>query len=144
MHFLHIMEIRHESNCCRGTGSRERAIETGPCFKRRLPAKTTTPHLSTTNHHMQFCVTAQKLQKGDFFFCFSSSSFSLQHCSGFNWLSTDFHDKKKKNSYSSSLGQTETVRTTFSYTPSNQCTTTVLRLRLGWVTWGKAINQLSF
>lgn len=96
MHFLHIMEIRHESNCCRGTGSRERAIETGPCFKRRLPAKTTTPHLSTTNHHMQFCVTAQKLHRGFFFFCFSSSSFSLQHCSGFNWLSTDFHDKKKK------------------------------------------------
>lgn len=29
--------------------------------------KTTTPHLSTTNHHTQFCVTAQKLHRGFFF-----------------------------------------------------------------------------
>lgn len=53
---------------------------------------------STPQHnkppHTVLC-NGTKTSQG-FFFCFSSSSFSLQHCSGFNWLSTDFHDKKKK------------------------------------------------
>lgn len=66
---------------------------------------------STPQHnkppHIVLC-NGTKTSQG-FFFCFSSSSFSLQHCSGFNWLSTDFHDKKKNNSYSSSLGRTERV-----------------------------------
>lgn len=144
MHFLHIMEIRHESNCCRGTGSRERERQKLGHAPRGGYQQRQQLHTSAQQTTTRSSVEWHKNFTGDFFVVSPLLLFPCSTVRSLTGFPLIFMIKKTVTLLPWGGPREQTVRTSFSYTPSNQCATTVLRLQLGWVTWGKAINQLSF